>query len=81
MLHLAFHVLDKFVCEFGRFSAAPLKEDVIKLVSLAVSINETSGDQKLDTIDERVLRHFARGSHAVLNPMAVMFGGIIAEKL
>ena len=81
LLHLGFHALDKFVCEFGRFPAASSKEDATKLVSLAISINETSGDQKLDTIDEHVLRHFSSGSRAVLNPMAAMFGGIISQEV
>lgn len=81
LLHLAFHALDKFVCEFGHFPAPSSKEDATKLVSLARSINEISGDQKLNTIDEHVLRHFSSGCHAVLNPMAAVFGGIVAQEV
>lgn len=81
LLHLAFHALDKFVCEFGRFPAPSSEEDATRVVSLATSINETSGDQKLNTIDEHVLRHFSSGCHAVLNPMAAVFGGIVAQEV
>lgn len=81
LLHLAFQALDKFICELGRFPAAGSEEDAQKLVSVAKTINEGSGDGKLEEIDEKLLRHFSFGSKAVLNPMAAMFGGIVGQEV
>ncbi|OVA02774.1 Ubiquitin/SUMO-activating enzyme E1 [Macleaya cordata] len=80
LLHLAFQALDKFKCEIGRFPVAGSEEDAQKLVSVAKNINESSGDGRLE-IDEKLLRHFAFGSKAVLNPMAAMFGGIVGQEV
>ncbi|KAH9309303.1 hypothetical protein KI387_037214, partial [Taxus chinensis] len=81
LLHFAFQALDKFVVEFGYFPVAASVEDASKVVSFAKFINETSGDQKLDILDETVLRIFASGSRAVLNPMAAIFGGIVGQEV
>eukprot|EP00268_Persea_americana_P018202 TRINITY_DN1900_c0_g1_i7.p1 TRINITY_DN1900_c0_g1~~TRINITY_DN1900_c0_g1_i7.p1 ORF type:complete len:1072 (-),score=180.51 TRINITY_DN1900_c0_g1_i7:554-3769(-) len=81
LLHLAFQSLDRFLCEMGRFPVAGSEEDAQKLMSLAVSINESSGEGKLEEIDNKLLRHFAYGSRAVLNPMAAMFGGIVGQEV
>lgn len=82
LLHLAFQSLDKFVHEFGRFPYAASEEDASRLIDITKALNDSlSGDQKLDVIDENVLKHFASGSRAVLNPMAAMFGGIIGQEV
>lgn len=82
LLHLAFQSLDKFVHEFGRFPYAASEEDASRLIDFTKALNDSlSGDQKLDVIDENVLKHFASGSRAVLNPMAAMFGGIIGQEV
>ncbi|KAH9296093.1 hypothetical protein KI387_039681, partial [Taxus chinensis] len=81
LLHLAFQALDTFVQEFGRFPYAASEEDARSLVEAAKAINEAAGDEKLDVIDENVLKHFASGSRAVLNPMASMFGGIVGQEV
>ncbi|XP_057862947.2 ubiquitin-activating enzyme E1 2 isoform X1 [Cryptomeria japonica] len=81
LLHLAFQALNEFVREFGRFPVAASVEDATKLVSFAKFINETSSDRKLDRLDENVLRIFASGSRALLNPMAAMFGGITGQEV
>lgn len=82
LLHLAFQSLDKFVDEFGRFPHAASEEDASRLIDFTKALNDSlSGDQKLDVIDENVLKHFASGSRAVLNPMAAMFGGIIGQEV
>lgn len=82
LLHLAFQSLDKFVHEFGRFPFAASEEDASRLIDITKALNDSlSGDQKLDVIDENVLKHFASGSRAVLNPMAAMFGGIIGQEV
>lgn len=82
LLHLAFQSLDKFVHEFGRFPHAASEEDASRLIDFTKALNDSlSGDQKLDVIDENVLKHFASGSRAVLNPMAAMFGGIIGQEV
>lgn len=82
LLHLAFQSLDKFVHEFGRFPHAASEEDASRLIDITKALNDSlSGDQKLDVIDENVLKHFASGSRAVLNPMAAMFGGIIGQEV
>lgn len=81
LLHLAFQALDRFVSELGRYPAPGSEEDAQKLISLASNINENSGDTRLDEIDTNVIRHFAFGSRAVLNPMAAMFGGIVGQEV
>ncbi|XP_043697731.1 ubiquitin-activating enzyme E1 1-like isoform X2 [Telopea speciosissima] len=81
LLHLAFQALDKFICEVGRFPVAGIEEDAQKLISLAVNINQGLGDGKLDEIDQKLMRQFAFGARAVLNPMAAMFGGIVGQEV
>ncbi|KAJ4979112.1 hypothetical protein NE237_009892 [Protea cynaroides] len=81
LLHLAFEALDKFICEVGRFPVAGSDEDAQKLISLAIAINLGSGEGKLEEIDQKLLRLFAFGARAVLNPMAAMFGGIVGQEV
>lgn len=81
LLHLAFQALDKFVCELGRFPVAGSEEDAQKLISIAGSMNESLGDNRLEDINPKLLRHFAFGAKAVLNPMAAMFGGIVGQEV
>ncbi|KAI4305340.1 hypothetical protein L6164_028712 [Bauhinia variegata] len=81
LLHLAFQALDKFVSELGRFPVAGSEDDAQKLISIASNINERVGDGKLEDINPKLLRHFAFGARAVLNPMAAMFGGIVGQEV
>ncbi|EXB37971.1 Ubiquitin-activating enzyme E1 1 [Morus notabilis] len=81
LIHLAFQALDKFTSELGRFPVAGLEEDAQKLISIASDINESLGDRRLDDINTILLRHFAFGAKAVLNPMATMFGGIVGQEI
>ncbi|KAI3886613.1 hypothetical protein MKX03_031134 [Papaver bracteatum] len=81
LLHLAFQALDKFTTELQRFPVAGSEEDADKLISVAVAINEASGDARLEEVDKKILRHFAFGARAVLNPMAAMFGGIVGQEV
>ncbi|KAK6145242.1 hypothetical protein DH2020_022062 [Rehmannia glutinosa] len=81
LLHLAFQSLDKFVSELGRFPVAGSEEDAQRLISITSDINESLGDAKLDDINPKLLRHFAFGARAVLNPMAAMFGGIVGQEV
>ncbi|KAM7496414.1 hypothetical protein LguiA_020828 [Lonicera macranthoides] len=81
LLHLAFQALDKFLSELGRFPTAGSEEDAQKLMSIASNINESSEDGKLQDINPIILRHFAFGARAVLNPMAAMFGGIVGQEV
>ncbi|XP_028760249.1 ubiquitin-activating enzyme E1 2-like [Neltuma alba] len=81
LLHLAFWALDKFVSEFGRFPVAGSEDDAQKLISIACNINDTLLDEKLDDMKPELLRHFAFGSRAVLNPMAALFGGIVGQEI
>ncbi|XP_077217611.1 ubiquitin-activating enzyme E1 1-like [Tasmannia lanceolata] len=81
LLHLAFQSLDKFIAGMGRFPVAGSEEDAQRLIVLAASINESLGDAKLEVIDKKLLRHFAFGARAVLNPMAAMFGGIVGQEV
>lgn len=79
---MAFQALDKFVNEYGRFPYAASEEDASIFVETVKTINEaSSADEKLDSMDENVLKHFASGSRAVLNPMASMFGGIVGQEV
>ncbi|VVA16522.1 PREDICTED: ubiquitin-activating enzyme [Prunus dulcis] len=81
LIHLAFQALDKFVSESGCFPIPGSEEDAQKLISIASNINEKLGDGRLEDINPKLLRHFAFGAKAVLNPMAAMFGGIVGQEV
>ncbi|KAK1351586.1 E1 ubiquitin-activating enzyme [Heracleum sosnowskyi] len=81
LLHLAFQSLDTFLSKVGRFPVAGSDEDAQKLISLASDINDSLTNGKLEDIDKKLLRNFAFGSRAVLNPMAAMFGGIVGQEV
>ncbi|KAL8225130.1 hypothetical protein R6Q57_017687 [Mikania cordata] len=81
LLHLSFQALDKFMCEFGRFPVAGSEDDAQRLISIVTAMNESLGDGKLDDINPKILRNFAYGARAVLNPMAAMFGGIVGQEV
>ncbi|GAU33251.1 hypothetical protein TSUD_333740 [Trifolium subterraneum] len=80
LLHLAFQALDKFISELGRFPVPGVEDDAQKLITIASYMNDSSGDDKLDDINPKLLRQFAFGARAVLNPMAAMFGGIVGQE-
>ncbi|XP_015695174.1 ubiquitin-activating enzyme E1 3-like isoform X2 [Oryza brachyantha] len=81
VLHLAFQALDKFKKDYGRYPAPGCEQDAQCFLKCAADINEALTDRKLYTIDEKLFRHFASGSRAVLNPMAAMFGGIVGQEV
>lgn len=81
VLHLAFEALDKFKKEHVRYPTAGCEQDAQSFLKFAADINEASVGSKLENIDEKLLRHFASGSRAVLNPMAAMFGGIVGQEV
>ncbi|XVE79845.1 hypothetical protein DITRI_Ditri14bG0089500 [Diplodiscus trichospermus] len=81
LLHIAFQALDKFISEFSHFPVAGSEEDAQKLASIAANINESLGEGKVEDINLKILRHFAFGARAVLNPMAAMFGGIVGQEV
>ncbi|KAF8680727.1 hypothetical protein HU200_045568 [Digitaria exilis] len=81
VLHLAFQALDNFRKEHGRYPTAGCEQDAQKFMKFAADINEASVESKLEKIDDKLLRHFASGSRAVLNPMAAMFGGIVGQEV
>ncbi|KAJ7961184.1 Ubiquitin activating enzyme E1 [Quillaja saponaria] len=81
LLHLAFQALDKFKSELGRFPVAGSEEDAQKFISLVTDINDRSADDRLQDIDQKLLRHFAFGARTVLNPMAAIFGGIVGQEV
>ncbi|KQK14498.1 hypothetical protein BRADI_1g16680v3 [Brachypodium distachyon] len=81
VLHLAFQALDKFMKDCGRYPVAGCEEDAQSFLKISADINEASVDRKLESIDEKLLRQFASGSRAVLNPMSAMFGGIVGQEV
>lgn len=81
LLHLAFQALDKFIVEVGRFPVAGSEEDAQKLIAILTDINSSLTDGRLEEIDQKLLRNFAFGARAVLNPMAAMFGGIVGQEV
>ncbi|CAM6104520.1 unnamed protein product [Calypogeia fissa] len=81
LLHLAFQALDAFVASAGRYPFPGSQADAQSLIKLTTSINDKAGDAKLDSIDESVLKPFASGASAHLNPMAAMFGGIVGQEV
>ncbi|KAL0458496.1 UNVERIFIED_CONTAM: Ubiquitin-activating enzyme E1 2 [Sesamum latifolium] len=68
LLHLAFQSLDKLCLNWGASRLLGVKRML-------------KGDGKLDDINPKLLRHFAFGARAVLNPMAAMFGGIVGQEV
>ena len=82
LLHFAFLALDKFRKEFGRFPAVGCGQDGQRIVEFTASFNEATIDYKIEgKLDEKLLRLFASGSRAVLNPMAAIFGGIVGQEV
>ncbi|KAK9750648.1 hypothetical protein RND81_02G210800 [Saponaria officinalis] len=81
MLHLAFQALDKFFRKLGRYPKPGVEDDAQKLISIATKMNEGLVDGKVEDINSKILRHFAFGARAVLNPMAAMFGGIVGQEV
>ncbi|KAL7136176.1 hypothetical protein ABFS83_10G012100 [Erythranthe nasuta] len=81
LLHLAFQALDKFTVEVGRPPLAGSEEDAQKLIALLADINNSLPDGRLEEIDPKLIRSFAFGARAVLNPMAAMFGGIVGQEV
>eukprot|EP01018_Ginkgo_biloba_P030458 Gb_32243 [translate_table: standard] len=51
---------------------------IVPLVKRRLEVEDI---QKLETIDENVLRHFASGLHAVLSPMATILSGIVGQEV
>ena len=81
VIHLAFQALDNFRKEHGRYPTAGCEQDAQSFLKFVADINEASIDSKQEKIDDKLLRHFASGSRAVLNPMAAMFGGIVGQEV
>jgi ubiquitin-activating enzyme E1 len=82
LLHVAFQALDAFRLEAGRFPAPASESDGRKLVEITHRINEEKpSDQKLDTVDDSIVKLLGSGSRAVLSPMAAMFGGIVGQEV
>ena len=81
LLHVAFQALDQFRAGSQRFPVVGCKEDALKFLQIANAINDAMGKYKVEILDEKILRVFASGSRAVLNPMAAMFGGIVGQEV
>eukprot|EP00271_Cylindrocystis_brebissonii_P015800 TRINITY_DN38822_c0_g1_i1.p1 TRINITY_DN38822_c0_g1~~TRINITY_DN38822_c0_g1_i1.p1 ORF type:complete len:1057 (+),score=227.94 TRINITY_DN38822_c0_g1_i1:231-3401(+) len=81
LLHLAFQALDKFRAEYGRLPGPGSVADSDKVVALVKALNDAAGDKKVETLDEGILRRFAHGASAELNPMAAMFGGVVGQEV
>ncbi|KAL4342992.1 hypothetical protein AHAS_Ahas11G0033800 [Arachis hypogaea] len=81
LLHIAFQALDKFISELGRLPVAGSDSDAQKLISIVSDFNDALADDKLEDINPKLLRYFAFGARAVLNPMAAMFGGIVGQEV
>ncbi|XP_078447049.1 ubiquitin-activating enzyme 1 [Wolffia australiana] len=81
LLHVAFQALDKFRSDLGRFPYPGSDDDAQQLIELARSINDSMGEGRLEEMNEKILRHFASGSRAALNPMAAIFGGIVGQEV
>ncbi|CAN1354568.1 Ubiquitin-activating enzyme E1 2 [Linum perenne] len=81
LLHLAFQGLDKFLSELSRFPVAGSEEDANKFILLVNNINRGLGARRLEDIDPKLLRKFAFGARAVLNPMAAILGGVVGQEV
>lgn len=79
LLHLAFQALDAFRNAKGRYPAPGNAQDADELITMTKNLDSDSMDQA--TVDEDILRHFASGSSAELNPMTSTFGGVVGQEV
>lgn len=82
LLHIAFQALEAYRARTGRLPAPNSPADAEELLSIAHEINNGGPvANKVEKLDEDVLRAFARGSSVEISPMAAMFGGIVGQEV
>ena len=65
--HFSCQYTGEFVHEFGHFPYVASQEDVSRLIDMEKDLHyNLLGDQNLAAINENLLKHFARGSCAML---------------
>ena len=65
----------------GCLSVAGSNKDANILISIARDLNEALGDWKVEDINPKLLHELPLGARAVVNPMAVMVGGIVGQEV
>ena len=80
LLHLAYEAYDKFMEDHGM--ELPVPGDVgamDEFVTIAKSLDKDGivADEKA----ERILKHLASGSRAILSPMCAALGGIVGQEV
>ena len=81
LIHLAFIALDAFQSKHHAYPEPQNEAHAEEFVALATELRETLAEQSRPEIDAAILKKFAHGSRAVLNPMAAMFGGIVGQEV
>lgn len=79
-LHVAFQALDKFTESQKRLPKPGNSDDGSKLVEFAKSVNQ-AWSQKLDSIDEDLMKIFASQATGEMTPMNSVVGGIVAQEV
>lgn len=78
-LHLAFRALAQFSATNNRLPEPYAEQDAAQVIEFANKINSTS-KSTVEKVDDKLLRLIAYQSQGQLNPMATLFGGIVAQE-
>mmetsp|Transcript_167 Transcript_167/g.526 ORF Transcript_167/g.526 Transcript_167/m.526 type:complete len:1046 (+) Transcript_167:185-3322(+) len=80
LLHLGFQALAAFQSATGRFPRPGDEQDAADFLAHANKLNDSASD-KIESLDEDVLKALASGSGSELNPMAAMMGGVVGQEV
>ena len=83
LLHLCYNALDKYMDKHGGELPSPGNvEEADDILDLCKQLDsESEGDSVLNENAERLIKHFASGSRAVLSPMCAALGGIVGQEV
>lgn len=83
MIILLLRALDLFRSKHGGEFPKPCNEnDLDEVYQIARELNANAADEdKVDDVDERIVKALASGSRACLNPLAATYGGIAGQEV
>jgi len=79
-LHVAFQALHKYESKYNELPKSRNKEDADKFIEVCKKVNEEAKN-KVDALDEKLLREFAYQSRGNLCPMQAVIGGTAAQEV
>mmetsp|Transcript_70685 Transcript_70685/g.106941 ORF Transcript_70685/g.106941 Transcript_70685/m.106941 type:complete len:1043 (-) Transcript_70685:78-3206(-) len=77
LLHIAYQALDEYRTETGDFPAPGDAAAATKVLELT----KAKSSDELTPAQERIVKHLASGSKAVLSPMCAAIGGIVGQEV